>query len=46
MHSDRAIYVVLSPGRILGVSEKLFAVPWNTLTRDTVNKRFILNSFI
>jgi len=36
-------YAVLSFGGILGLGEKLFAVPWNALTLDTENKRFVLN---
>lgn len=36
-------YVVLSFGGILGLGEKLFAVPWKALTMDTVNQSFILN---
>ena len=36
-------YAVLSFGGFLGVGEKLFAVPWDALTLDTQNKRFLLN---
>ena len=36
-------YAVLSYGGFLGMGEKLFAVPWNALKLDTVNKRFVLN---
>jgi len=36
-------YAVLSSGGILGIGEKLFAVPWSALTLDTENKRFTLN---
>lgn len=36
-------YAVLSYGGFLGMGEKLFAVPWNALKLDTVNKRFTLN---
>lgn len=42
MHSGKVAYAVLSFGGILGMGEKLFAVPWAALTLDTVNKRFIL----
>jgi len=42
MRSGRVSYAVLSYGGFLGLGEKLFAVPWNALTLDTVNKRFIL----
>ena len=43
MRTGRVAYAVLSFGGFLGMGEKLFAVPWNALTLDTVNKRFILN---
>lgn len=36
-------YAVLSFGGVLGMGEKLFAVPWNALTLDTQNKCFVLN---
>jgi sporulation protein YlmC with PRC-barrel domain len=41
--SGRVVYAVLSFGGFLGMGEKLFAVPWNALTLDPINKRFILN---
>jgi hypothetical protein len=43
MSTGRVSYAVLSFGGILGMGEKLFAVPWNALTLDTNNKRFTLN---
>lgn len=42
VRSGKVIYAVLSFGGILGLGEKLFAVPWAALTLDTKNKRFIL----
>lgn len=36
-------YAVLSFGGLLGMGEKLFAVPWSALTLDTENKCFVLN---
>lgn len=42
MRSGKAVYAVLSFGGILGLGEKLFAVPWAALALDTKNKRFIL----
>ena len=36
-------YAVLSFGAFLGMGEKLFAVPWNALTLDTENRRFVLD---
>ena len=41
--SGKVVYAVLSFGGFLGMGEKLFAVPWNALTLDTINKRFVLN---
>lgn len=36
-------YAVLSFGGVLGIGEKLFAVPWHSFTLDTVNHNFILD---
>jgi sporulation protein YlmC with PRC-barrel domain len=36
-------YAVLSFGGVLGIGDKLFAVPWNALKLDTVEERFILD---
>jgi sporulation protein YlmC with PRC-barrel domain len=41
--SGQVAYAVLSFGGFLGIGEKLFAVPWQALHLDTVNKRFVLN---
>ncbi len=43
MRSGEVAYAVLSFGGVLGMGEKLFAVPWQSLTLDTVNKRFLLD---
>ena len=43
MRSGKVAYAVMSFGGFLGVGGKLFAVPWEALTLDTENKRFILN---
>ncbi|GGX98054.1 PRC-barrel domain containing protein [Massilia dura] len=43
MQSGKIAYAVLSFGGILGMGDKLFAVPWQALQLDTVNKRFILD---
>lgn len=43
MNTGRVSYAVLSFGGFLGMGDKLFAVPWNALTLDTVNKRFVLD---
>ncbi len=43
MASGKVAYAVLSFGGILGVGNKLFAVPWRALKLDTANKRFTLD---
>ena len=43
MASGKVAYAVLSFGGVLGLGDKLFAVPWAALTLDTVNKRFTLD---
>ena len=43
MRSGRVSYAVLSYGGFLSLGEKLFAVPWDALKLDTVNKRFVLD---
>jgi hypothetical protein len=43
MESGKIAYAVLSFGGLLGMGDKLFAVPWAALALDTVNKRFTLN---
>jgi sporulation protein YlmC with PRC-barrel domain len=43
MRTGKIAYAVLSSGGVFTLGEKLFAVPWNALELDTVNKRFILN---
>jgi len=43
MRSGRVSYAVLSFGGFMGVGKKLFAVPWQALTLDTENKRFVLD---
>lgn len=43
MRSGQVAYAVLAFGGMLGMGQKLFAVPWQALQLDTVNKRFVLN---
>ncbi len=43
MRSGRVAYAVLSFGGLLGMGDKLFAVPWSALKLDTNNERFVLN---
>ncbi len=39
----RVAYAVLSRGGILGMGDKLFAIPWSALTLDTQRKCFLLD---
>ncbi|HWC96352.1 MAG TPA: PRC-barrel domain-containing protein [Candidatus Sulfopaludibacter sp.] len=43
IQSGKVAYAVLSFGGVLGMGNKLFAVPWNALTVDEDQKCFILN---
>lgn len=43
MTTGKVSYAVLSFGGLLGMGEKLFAVPWEALVLDTEEKRFTLN---
>src|SRR5512147_100223 len=43
MNSGQVAYAVLSFGGMLGMGDKLFAVPWAALSLDTANKRFTLD---
>ncbi|MFZ6774944.1 PRC-barrel domain-containing protein [Undibacterium sp. SXout7W] len=43
MRTGHVAYAVVAFGGLLGIGEKLFAVPWKALTLDTINKCFILN---
>jgi sporulation protein YlmC with PRC-barrel domain len=43
LDNGRIAYCVLSFGGFLGMGNKLFMVPFQALTLDTVKKRFILN---
>ena len=43
MRQGQVAYAVLSFGGWLGMGDKLFAVPWQALQLDTVNKRFVLD---
>ncbi len=44
MRTGRVSYAVISFGGFLGMGEKLFAVPWQALKLDTINKRFTLDA--
>lgn len=41
--SGRVAYAVLSFGGILGIGDKLFAIPWSALRVDTDNKRVVFD---
>ena len=41
--SGKISYAVVSYGGILGMGDKLFAVPWSALTVDHENKCLVLN---
>jgi len=41
--SGQVAYAVLSRGGILGIGDKLFAIPWTALTLDANRKCFILD---
>ncbi|CDG81996.1 PRC-barrel domain-containing protein [Janthinobacterium agaricidamnosum] len=43
MRSGKIAYAVLSHGGMFNIGAKLFAVPWEALLLDTVNKRFTLD---
>ncbi len=43
MATGKVAYAVLSFGGLLGMGDKLFAVPWAALALDTANKRFTLD---
>lgn len=43
IRTGRIAYAVLSFGGVIGIGDKLFAIPWEALTLDTMNKRFVLD---
>ena len=40
----RVAYAVLSFGGFLGMGDKLFSIPWQAFSVDTVQKRLVLNT--
>lgn len=42
--SGNVCYLVLSFGGILGMGDKLFAIPWNAINYDKKEECFILNA--
>jgi sporulation protein YlmC with PRC-barrel domain len=43
VRTGRIAYAVLSFGGVLGMGDKLFAVPWNAMALDTDKKCFVLD---
>ena len=43
VHTGQVVYAVLSFGGFLGLGDKLFAIPWESLTIDTSDHTFILD---
>ena len=43
VNAGRIAYAVLSFGGFLGIGDKLFAVPWESLALDPTGKEFILD---
>jgi sporulation protein YlmC with PRC-barrel domain len=43
LHTGRIAYAVLTFGGFLKMGNKLFAIPWEALTLDTVKKEFTLH---
>ena len=43
VRSGRVAYAVLSKGGILGIGDKLFAIPWSALMLDATRKCFVLD---
>jgi len=44
LNAGKIAYAVVSVGGFLGMGDKLFAIPFSSLTLDTENKRCVLNS--
>lgn len=44
LRKGKVEYAVLSFGGILGIGDKLFAVPWAALALDTEEKTFVLDA--
>lgn len=43
VRSGRIAYAVLASGGVLGIGDKLLAIPWSALTLDTDRKCFLLS---
>lgn len=43
LDNGRIVYVVLSFGGILGIGDKLFAIPWNAMSLDPDDNEMVLD---
>jgi sporulation protein YlmC with PRC-barrel domain len=43
IRSGRIAYALLAVGGFLGVGQKMFAIPWSTVTIDRVYQRCVVN---
>ena len=43
LHDGRVAYAVLSFGGVMGMGNKLFAIPWDALELNLDNREFILD---
>jgi sporulation protein YlmC with PRC-barrel domain len=43
IHSGRIAYALLAVGGFLGMGQKMFAIPWSTITIDRVYQRCVVN---
>lgn len=44
VQGGRVAYAVMSVGGVLGIGDKLFAIPWGALTLDADRKCFVLDA--
>lgn len=44
IHTGRVAYMVLSFGGVLGIGNKLFAVPWTALRVDTAQEKIVMDA--
>lgn len=44
IHTGRVAYVVVSFGGMLGIGNKLFAVPWSSISVNTERKCFVMDA--
>lgn len=44
LETGRIVYAVLSSGGLLGIGDKLFAIPWEALRVDPANEELVLDA--